>query len=291
MTRDGLLRRLRCLLEVQFEELLFRLSVRKEYLPAASAPLLTRALDLIRYLETQDRLVALEQAIDSVIAGNESGQRRTSDLDEWHGYLEVLQRQVCRIDIRDTRMGTGFLVGPDVVVTAFTAVQQLVRGEVSPGEVSFRFDLWSELDGRVPAGVAYRLAEPDWLIEHSPPEHLNFAVLRLFGLPRGGERLGAVVLGSRGRGYIQVPDVQRPCPMGATLFLVHHPGDGAIRLSMSCYAVKSVARHGRRLSYAIAADRGSIGGPVFDATGALVAIHEGIRATGTGTSIAWNAIL
>lgn len=291
MTREGLLQRLRGLLEVQFEEVLFRLRVRKEYLPAASAPLLMRALELIQYLENQGRLAELEQAIEVVIAGDGSEQRRTSDLDEWHHYLEALQRQVCRIDIRGARMGTGFLVGHDVVVTAFTAVQRLVHGDVSPGEVSFRFDLWSELDGKVPAGIAYRLAEPAWLIEHSPAGRLNFAVLRLFDLPRGGERLGAVALGSRGRGYIRLPDVQRPCPRGSTLFLVHHPGDGAIRLSMSCYAVKAVARDGCRFSHAIAADRGSVGGPVFDATGALVAIHEGILGTGNGTSIAWNAIL
>ena len=148
-----------------------------------------------------------------------------------------------------------------------------------------------EANGKVRTGIAYRLAEPDWMIDQSPPERLNFAVLRLCELPRSGERLGSVALRSEGRGYIRLPELIRPCPMKSTLFLVHHPGDGALRLSTNFYALKRMTRDGCRFWHAIATDSGSIGGPVFDTTGALVAIHEGIGAAGNGTSVAWNAIL
>jgi len=291
MTKEELLRRLRGLLEAQFEELLFRLRVRTEYLPPPTAPRLVRALNLIQYLENQDRLQELERAIAVVVAGDDARDLREAELEEWHRYLEVLQRQVCRIDIRGARSGTAFLVEQDLVLTAFTAVQQLLEGQVAPSEVSFRFDLWPEANGEVRTGIAYRLAERDWLVDQSPPDRLNFAVLRLSELPRGGERLGAVALRSGGRGHISLPEVERPCPPGATLFLVHHPGGGAIRLSMSCYAVKRVTPDGCRFAHAIETDGGSVGGPFFDTSGALVAIHEGNGRVGNRTSVAWNAIL
>lgn len=67
MTRDELLTRLTKLLPVQFEEVLFRAKLPPEYLSASSSPQATRAIEVIRYLEPQNRLPELARAIESVV--------------------------------------------------------------------------------------------------------------------------------------------------------------------------------------------------------------------------------
>jgi hypothetical protein len=47
----------------RFNELLYRLDVPENYLSGASAPQTARAIELCRYLESQNRLAALDQAI------------------------------------------------------------------------------------------------------------------------------------------------------------------------------------------------------------------------------------
>jgi hypothetical protein len=69
MTRDELLAQLKKLLSSQFEEVLFCAQVPQEHLSASSAPQVTRAVEVIRYLEDQKRLPELACVIAQVIAG------------------------------------------------------------------------------------------------------------------------------------------------------------------------------------------------------------------------------
>jgi hypothetical protein len=67
MTREELLAQLAKLLPAQFEEVLFRAKLPQEYLPASSTPQATRAIEVIRYLEQQDRLPELARVIEYVV--------------------------------------------------------------------------------------------------------------------------------------------------------------------------------------------------------------------------------
>jgi hypothetical protein len=81
MTRDQLLNRLRGLLPSQFDEVLFRARIPLEYLSGNNAAQATRAVDAIRYLEQQNRLDHLAQAIEDVAptARPKSGRTGASD--------------------------------------------------------------------------------------------------------------------------------------------------------------------------------------------------------------------
>ncbi|HEX2573456.1 MAG TPA: toll/interleukin-1 receptor domain-containing protein [Polyangia bacterium] len=65
MSRDEFLDRLARLLPSQFEELVFRLAVPTEYLSPSTAPLATRAIDLLRYLENAGRMEELASYLHS----------------------------------------------------------------------------------------------------------------------------------------------------------------------------------------------------------------------------------
>jgi len=61
--RADLLTRLTNLLPSQFEEVLFRANIPEKYLPGATAPQATRAIEAIRYVEQNDRVEQLARAI------------------------------------------------------------------------------------------------------------------------------------------------------------------------------------------------------------------------------------
>lgn len=66
MTREELLDRLTKLLPAQFEAVLFRAKVPPEYLPGTSSTQATRAIEVIRYFDQQNRLPELARAIQEV---------------------------------------------------------------------------------------------------------------------------------------------------------------------------------------------------------------------------------
>jgi hypothetical protein len=73
MTRDELLEQLTKLLAAQFDEVLFRATVPPEHPSASSAPQATRAIEVIRFFESQKRLPELARAIEYVITRQHAG--------------------------------------------------------------------------------------------------------------------------------------------------------------------------------------------------------------------------
>lgn len=76
LTRDELLTQLTKLLPTQFDEVLFRAKLPPEYLSASNSPQATRAIEVIRYLEPQDRLPDLARAIESAVTGQRAPSQR-----------------------------------------------------------------------------------------------------------------------------------------------------------------------------------------------------------------------
>jgi hypothetical protein len=70
MTADDLFTVLSKLLPAQFEAVLFRARVPIEYLPAATAPQIERAIATIRYFELQGRLEQLVRTVQQVVTGS-----------------------------------------------------------------------------------------------------------------------------------------------------------------------------------------------------------------------------
>jgi len=68
MTRDDILEQLAALLPAQFETVLFRVGILPEYLSSPNSPQLSRAIEVIRYLEQQGRLNQVEASLAQVSA-------------------------------------------------------------------------------------------------------------------------------------------------------------------------------------------------------------------------------
>src|SRR5262249_49397624 len=54
--------------------------------------------------------------------------------------MALIEGQVCRVEMDRNAAGTGFLVGPDAVLTNFHVLESVLKGEASPSKVGCRFD-------------------------------------------------------------------------------------------------------------------------------------------------------
>lgn len=168
---------------------------------------------------------------------------------------------VCRIEVGpaagpEDAIGSGFVVGPDAVLTAAHVVDAACGRPI-------RLRLRSTSH---PGGVLVPARDESV----RPVPGLDLALLRTAGaLPPGTPPL---------------PLAGAPVPRpGDPLAILQHPDGGTLRLAVTANGVASVdpARHAIR--YATYARHGSSGGPCFDAAWRVVAVHLAERSTVFGT--------
>ncbi len=177
------------------------------------------------------------------------------------GLLEQASR-VCLIEIdapKGTISGTGFLVGPDVVLTNHHVVAEVVNGQrVTRDDVAIKFDYALGANGLAPNSTVRRLAE-DWLVTSSPPSDLDFharptelptteeldlALLRLDGCP-GRDPMP----GRDERGWL---DLTAPIPQliaDLPLLILQHPGGASIKIALDTEGVIEVNANSTRVTY------------------------------------------
>jgi hypothetical protein len=210
-------------------------------------------------------------------------RRHAPELDPvaWRGRLAAAEGLVCRIDVEMPTgaqpLGTGFLIGPDLCLTAYHVVKDVHVGRTPPGSLRLRFGY-----RRSSTGVAFEL-EPDWLMAWSPPspvddeaspgdrvpgnQELDFAVLRVAGAPGKLPTASGVP-----RGWAEAVRFGAIAPYDE-LVLLHHPNAAALTLAFG--AVLDVNGNGTRLRHTVNTAPGSSGSPCFDISMALVAMHHG----------------
>ncbi|HEV7529009.1 MAG TPA: effector-associated domain EAD1-containing protein [Solirubrobacteraceae bacterium] len=216
------------------------------------------------------------------------------DVERWLGDAWRSARRVCRLEMRTRTAvygGTGFLVGPDEILTNFHVVQELMLSGDSPEESTVRFDVRSAPDGgTVLAGRPCRLAE-EWLLAWSPQDdakeqsivaagddaRLDYALLRL-AEPVGEEEIGLGAPAAARRGWVALSPRARTPVAGDQTVILQHPGGGALKLAADSvveYIEKQAA-----VRYLTNTDEGSSGSPCFGFGWELVALHQGGSADG-----------
>lgn len=215
------------------------------------------------------------------------------DIAQWRRRLGEIETQVCRIEVPvpgGMAYGTGFLLGPDVVVTNHHVMQPVIeQAGAKPKDVVLRFDYKRLEDGTtLNPGTEYRLAA-DWLIDQSPmsaiddepepkrgvpkPDELDYALLRVDGAP-GLEPVGnADDPGGETRKWVEVPKSSPEFPPEAALFIVQHPQGDPLKLALDG-AVLGLNANGTRVTYNTNTERGSSGSPCFNANWELIALHH-----------------
>jgi len=218
------------------------------------------------------------------------------DFGLWREAMTRVEGQVCRITLNGQAQGTGFLVGPDAVLTNYHVMEPVIKKQVDPAGVECQFDFKLLKDHTAPY-TPVKLAA-DWLIDHSPyttnekvgtpdtappptVDELDYALIRLasqFGAqpwvksPDAGGNAPA-------RGWVRVPDQTPAVGDKMAIIIAQHPDGAPMKLALDTDAVNKekgfwLNAPQTRLRYATNTEGGSSGSPCFDFNWRLIALHH-----------------
>ncbi|HKP52946.1 MAG TPA: effector-associated domain EAD1-containing protein [Chloroflexia bacterium] len=210
---------------------------------------------------------------------------------------------ICQVEVAasgNTIYGTGFLVGPDTLITNYHVVEAVIQGaagkvdrkgrSAQPGDVVLRFDYRKLRDGTtLNGGKVCRLAN-DWLIDYSEdsyldavpppkpdvpqPDQLDYALLRVAGRP-GDEKLTGP--GSDDddpvRGFLK-PEGNYDYSPDATLAIMQHPNREPLKVVQMPNGIIAVNANKTRILHRVDTLGGSSGSPCFDGDWKLIALHH-----------------
>lgn len=220
----------------------------------------------------------------------------TLDTAVWRARLGELEAQTCRVEVGldqgGTAYGTGFLLGPSVLITNYHVLEPVYMGlegkttakgySAKPKNVTIRFDYKRLPEGVLNDGVTYALAA-DWDLDRSgthspvdadaPADRLDYGLIRL-AEKAGGHKTGKkkATTGNE-RGWM-TPLPTNAIPAGAPLFILQHPKGDPLKLGMATNGVIKLTGGGTRLRHRVNTEPGSSGSPCFNQKLELLALHH-----------------
>ncbi len=214
----------------------------------------------------------------------------TFDFAIWRERMALVEARVCRVEIDGNAAGTGFLVGPDAVLTNYHVLKSILKGTSQAAKVTCRFDYKVLADKSRVEGVVIGLHPTDWKLDVSPnsaaedtrtpenppptPDELDYALVRV------ARRVGDEPSAPKGateaprRGWLAIPDTIPVFLSKMPLMIAQHPDGKPLKLAVDTESVIGVNANQTRVRYATNTEAGSSGSPVFDLDWNLVALHH-----------------
>lgn len=222
----------------------------------------------------------------------------------------VMAARTCCIEVAlhpdgaGSEFGTGFLIGPDLILTCYHVVKHLfVRDEQDeegedeendsvpwawPEDVSIIFDRRTRAsNSTISKGLSVGL-HPSWDVAASrssemdyygepklkPPkkDELDYAILRL-AVPVGVEQL-RLEDQWRERGWIEVSNDGYSYKPNEEMKILHYPVGSKLEIAKGRLLDVAMNDNGTRIYYRTEADYGSSGAPCFNEKWAIIAIHR-----------------
>jgi Trypsin-like peptidase domain len=222
-----------------------------------------------------------------------SGSNPFVDIARLSRWMLGVERHVCKVYCKGEQ-GTGFLVGPDLVLTNHHVVVGHLSGGVTAADVGVRFDFHVSPAGVAPQdNTAYYAVDATWQIPNRPHskadkpsqlgvdlpanDELDFALLKL-QKPAGSE----TVNGGPVRGWVDVSaDVPVP-KQDDPILIVGHPGQPPsgivplqpLKITFATPGFQKENSNHTRVSYTPSTLPGSSGSPVFGPQLSCVALHH-----------------
>lgn len=210
----------------------------------------------------------------------------TFDIAIWRQKLGEIEGRVCRIEYPEkVARGTGFLIGPNAVMTSY----HVIEGIAKPEDIRLRFDYKVLDDGvAIGRGLIYNVTRNGVFDSstYSPedgkspsrdpnPDQLDYAILRVDGTPgdspAGGNTSDPAAIPRRWiQPLLSVYDFQTQ----KALYIVEHPDGKPMQVAIDSDAIVGVNGNCTRVRYRTETQPGSSGSPCFGANWDWVAIHH-----------------
>lgn len=196
----------------------------------------------------------------------------TLDIHLWIAELLKVERQICRIEEDDQPLGTGFLVGKDLVLTNWHVAAD-EDGECK-SKLHCRFD-YMRLEDSIGLGTSIAVKKDGCLafsdyegdVSARPSDLLDFVLLEL------EQPIGLDKINKQQRGWVAVPAKATQPTKGEPMIIVQHPLGQPMKIALDTSSVIGLNQNGNRLQYRTNTEPGSSGSPCFTIDWKLVAIH------------------
>jgi hypothetical protein len=249
--------------------------------PAAAAPIPDGGTELSAQIKGVTQPDAPNSALAPGLQRNVRPHLTKIDPPVWRERWMQIERRVSRVEFNGNAAGTGFLVGPDAVLTNWHVIEEAkAAGLIS--KLGCRFDYLRLSSGTRQPGVLVPL-HSEGLIDSSPyspaeknerddplptTEQLDYALLRL------AQPAGRLSVDGNERGWIVLPEKSPALKPGAPILIVQHPDGAPMKLALDTDAVISINANGTRIRYATNTEHGSSGSPCFTMDWDVVALHH-----------------
>lgn len=224
-----------------------------------------------------------------VLPQDASGQRIvlqgwTQDMLDWIDMVDLLTglsraaRRTCFVNAGD-RSGTGFLIGPQTVLTNWHVVVDLIDPATGRAPDGSAARLTCDFDNLTSGTTVTHKAVADWLVDFSPrdltgvapgtypdmtglrPHALDYCAIRLAGAP------------GRTRGWYDLADPGRLDRAASVLFVVQHPARQPLQVAIGKDTRADATRPDLMVHFVRTAD-GSSGGLCLDNRLRVVGLHH-----------------
>jgi V8-like Glu-specific endopeptidase len=189
--------------------------------------------------------------------------------------LKVIERaaSVCRVEFSHMkRMGTGFLIAPNLVLTNYHVLKETPQEDLieNAKKAVLYFGKVSVGDGVEAEGKEFHLIGTDPVPASSPVDRLDYALLRVEEKIKTEESIQPSPFS------IQLP-VRKE-----SLNILQHPNGKEMKLARSSNGVIEIREDLGRIQYYTKAEGGSSGSPCYNKDWEVVAIHHAERSIGLG---------
>jgi len=212
------------------------------------------------------------------------------DIAVFRSRIGELEGRVCRVDLQGDGIGTGFLLGPGVVMTNYHVIESAVKKEHDIQDFTCRFDYKVREDGStdgtiVNKGTVVKVVELVTYSEYDSadlkqdstqpnPKNLDYALLKL------DTEIGNEPIGGKSskdpemRGWVAIPQKEHEFTPKSPLFIVQHPDKKPMKLGLDTEAIIGLNGNKTRVEYTTNTEPGSSGSPCFNQNWELVALHH-----------------
>lgn len=180
------------------------------------------------------------------------------DIESWIEQIWRCSLAVCRIEVpEDTPRGTGFLIRPDIVITNYHVIEDVLQAPFPQDEIAFRFHY-----RKGSGGITCPLATDKWLVAASRIRERDYALLRI--------DTGWMQQSDDGD-WISLSPQRYSFTVGEAICIIQHPRGNPQKIALGAIS----AAEASRIYYTTNTREGSSGSPCVNGNGQVVALHQG----------------